>query len=80
MHHSTTCPRGVWFATFTEESGHRWVFSVDSRGVRVNLRVIAPDQDPVAILDALWAELDRADPMPSSLSSDPSCSALRLMA
>lgn len=56
------CPRGVYVATFTEESGYRWVYSVDSRGVRVGLKTVPPGADFNFAVDALWAELDRTDP------------------
>lgn len=71
---SPPCPRGVYVATFTEESGYRWVYSVDSRGMRVGLKTVPPGADFNPIVDALWAELDREDPTPLVGS------ALRLMA
>lgn len=63
------CPRGVKCAPFTEETGYRWLWSVDSRGVRVGLRTVPPGADFTPYVDALWEELDRVDPMPDGVSS-----------
>lgn len=68
MVHSNA-PRNVYVATFTEESGYRWVYSVDSKGVRVGLKCVPPGADFTPYLDELWAELDRVDPMPGASSS-----------
>jgi hypothetical protein len=63
------CSRGVKVATFTEESGYRWVWSVDSKGVRVNLKCVPPGADFNPYVDELWEELDRVDPTPDASSS-----------
>jgi hypothetical protein len=63
------CPRGVKVAAFTEESGYRWIWSVDSRGIRVGLKTVPPGADFNPYVDALWDELDRLDPMPDAASS-----------
>jgi hypothetical protein len=63
------CSRGVKVAPFTEESGYRWIWSVDSRGVRVGLKCVPPGADFNPYTDALWDELDRVDPMPDGASS-----------
>jgi hypothetical protein len=69
MNDTPTCPRNVYVASFTEASGYRWVYSVDSNGVRVNLKCVPPGADFMPIIDDLWAELDRVDPMPGGASS-----------
>lgn len=56
--------RDVYISRFTMADGYRWVWSVDSRGVQVNLKTVAPDADPAPIVAALRAELDRLDPIP----------------
>ena len=62
-------PRGVYFERFLV-NGHRWVYSVDSKGELVSLRCpMKADVDVTA--DAMWDELDRVDPMPRG-SHDPS--------
>src|SRR5689334_6498938 len=58
------CSRGVKVAPFTQESGYRWLWSVDSKGVFVSLRTVPPGADFTPYVDALWDELDRVDPMP----------------
>lgn len=57
------CSRGVYVAAFTEETGYRWVWSVNSAGVRVGLRSVPPGADFTIYIDALWDELDRLDPI-----------------
>ena len=80
MHQSSTsCPRGVYVATFTESSGYRWVYSVDDKGVRIGLRCVPPGADFTPYLDELWAELERDYPMPGA-SSSASSPDLRLIA
>lgn len=69
MTNPTPCPRNVYVATFTETTGYRWVYSVDSHGVRVGLKCVPPGADFTPYLDALWDELDRVDPMPGASSS-----------
>jgi hypothetical protein len=69
MPHVQTCPRGVYVASFTEESGYRWVYSVDSKGVRVGLKSVPPGADFTPYLDELWDKLDQQDPMPGGASS-----------
>jgi hypothetical protein len=75
MNDTLSCPRGAYVATFTEASGYRWVYSVDSKGVRVGLKCVPPGADFNPYLDALWDELDRVDPMPGGVS----CRELRLI-
>ena len=75
MPYRSNCPRGVYVATFTEDTGYRWMYSVDSRGGRVGLKPLPPGADFNPIIDALWAELERVDPRPASAASG-----LRLMA
>lgn len=67
-------PRDVYISRFTMASGHRWVWSVDSRGVQVNLKTIPPGADPTPIINALRAELDAVDPIVT-----PAFSCLRLV-
>ena len=74
-HRSAPCPRGVFVASFTEDTGYRWVYSVDSRGVRVGLKTVPPGADFNPVIDALWSELERVDPTPVF-----GVSGLRLMA
>jgi hypothetical protein len=64
-----TCSRGVKVAPFTEQTGYRWIWSVDSKGVRVGLKAVPPGADFMPYVDALWEELDRVDPMPDASSS-----------
>lgn len=64
-----TCPRGVYVASFTEETGYRWVYSVSSKGVRVGIKSVPPGADFTPYLDALWDELDHEDAMPGVASS-----------
>lgn len=63
------CSRGVKVAPFTQDSGYRWLWSVDSRGVMVSLRTVPPGADFNPYVEALWEELDRVDPMPDASSS-----------
>jgi hypothetical protein len=63
------CDRNVYVAPFTEETGYRWVWSVNSKGHRVGLKCVPPGADFTSYTDALWEELDRLDPMPDAASS-----------
>lgn len=64
-----TCARDVYVAPFTEETGYRWVWSVNSKGVRVGIKCVPPGADFTGYTDELWDELDRVDPTPDASSS-----------
>lgn len=67
----------MYVATFVEETGYRWVYSVDSRGVRQGFRTVPPGADISGAVEALWVELNRSDPLwpagfsPARLPSGP---------
>jgi len=70
-------PRGVYIERFLV-NGHRWVYSVDSRGEQMALRCPLED-DVQATADELWEELDRLDPIPTRAPSRVSLPRLRLI-
>lgn len=69
--------RGVYLAPFTA-SGDRHYFSVDSRGELLNQIAVPLGADPMEIIDQLWVELEREDPIRRPHGDDPSSFELRL--
>lgn len=61
--------RDVYISRFTTPNGSRWIWSVDSRGVQINFKTLAPGADPTPIIEALRRELDIIDPIPHAGSS-----------
>lgn len=55
-------PRGVYRAPLLSPEGYPILFAVTAEHRFVNRYYIGPHDDPYAILDRLYAELDAADP------------------
>jgi hypothetical protein len=55
-------PRGVYLAPWMV-NGFRHYYSVDSKGQLGRLRAVPAGADPTIVTDALWAALDKDDPI-----------------